>query len=181
VNHEPLPPYVWVLETEANARASSECGFTRAVSTAATIRWAQGPDGSVAIVARRRRCDGGYAPQPRASRSGAFRRAGATGRPVALRQDHTPLVRPRSRGHLSNVKHYRHAKTVTDYNEFEGRSHYSVIGAKVGRKSPTRFWSGPRSTPRCARRTERAQGAATTTAEANRERAMHERAVGKLC
>ena len=28
----------------------------------------------------------------------------------------------------SNVKHYRHAKSVTDYKEFEGRSHYSVIG-----------------------------------------------------
>jgi pimeloyl-ACP methyl ester carboxylesterase len=28
----------------------------------------------------------------------------------------------------SNVKHYRHARTVTDYKEFEGRSHYSVIG-----------------------------------------------------
>jgi pimeloyl-ACP methyl ester carboxylesterase len=28
----------------------------------------------------------------------------------------------------SNVKHYRHAKSVTDYEEFPGRSHYSVIG-----------------------------------------------------
>jgi pimeloyl-ACP methyl ester carboxylesterase len=28
----------------------------------------------------------------------------------------------------SNVKHYRHAKSVTDYKEFPGRSHYSVIG-----------------------------------------------------
>ncbi len=28
----------------------------------------------------------------------------------------------------SNVKHYRHARSVTDYKEFEGRSHYSVIG-----------------------------------------------------
>ena len=28
----------------------------------------------------------------------------------------------------SNVKHYRHARTVTAYKEFEGRSHYSVIG-----------------------------------------------------
>ncbi len=28
----------------------------------------------------------------------------------------------------SNVKHYRHARTVTDYKEFGGRSHYSVIG-----------------------------------------------------
>ena len=27
----------------------------------------------------------------------------------------------------SNVKHYRHAKSVTDYKEFEGRSHY-IIG-----------------------------------------------------
>jgi pimeloyl-ACP methyl ester carboxylesterase len=26
----------------------------------------------------------------------------------------------------SNVKHYRHAKTVTDYKEFAGRSHYTV-------------------------------------------------------
>ncbi len=24
------------------------------------------------------------------------------------------------------VEHYRHAKTVTDYKEFEGRSHYIV-------------------------------------------------------
>jgi pimeloyl-ACP methyl ester carboxylesterase len=30
----------------------------------------------------------------------------------------------------SNVKHYRHAKSPTDYKEFEGRSHYSVIGAE---------------------------------------------------
>src|SRR5918995_7059944 len=30
----------------------------------------------------------------------------------------------------SNVKHYRHANTVTDYKEFEGRSHYSVIGGE---------------------------------------------------
>ena len=30
----------------------------------------------------------------------------------------------------SNAKHYRHAKTVTDYKEFEGRSHYSVIGGE---------------------------------------------------
>ena len=28
----------------------------------------------------------------------------------------------------SNVKHYRHTKSVTDYKEFPGRSHYSVIG-----------------------------------------------------
>jgi hypothetical protein len=28
----------------------------------------------------------------------------------------------------SNVKHYRHAKSITDYKEFEGLSHYSVIG-----------------------------------------------------
>jgi pimeloyl-ACP methyl ester carboxylesterase len=28
----------------------------------------------------------------------------------------------------SNVKHYRHAKSITDYKEFAGRSHYSVIG-----------------------------------------------------
>jgi pimeloyl-ACP methyl ester carboxylesterase len=28
----------------------------------------------------------------------------------------------------SNAKHYRHAKSVTDYKEFEGRSHYDVIG-----------------------------------------------------
>ena len=28
----------------------------------------------------------------------------------------------------SNVKHYRHTRSVTDYKEFEGRSHYSVIG-----------------------------------------------------
>jgi pimeloyl-ACP methyl ester carboxylesterase len=26
----------------------------------------------------------------------------------------------------SNVKHYRHAKSITDYKEFEGRSHYTV-------------------------------------------------------
>jgi hypothetical protein len=26
----------------------------------------------------------------------------------------------------SNVKHYRHAKTVTDYHEFPGRSYYTV-------------------------------------------------------
>ena len=30
----------------------------------------------------------------------------------------------------SNVKHYRHAKTITDYKEFPGRSHYSVIGGE---------------------------------------------------
>jgi pimeloyl-ACP methyl ester carboxylesterase len=30
----------------------------------------------------------------------------------------------------SNVKHYRYAKSVTDYKEFEGRSHYSVIGGE---------------------------------------------------
>ena len=30
----------------------------------------------------------------------------------------------------SNVKHYRHAKSPTDYKEFEGRSHYSVIGER---------------------------------------------------
>jgi pimeloyl-ACP methyl ester carboxylesterase len=30
----------------------------------------------------------------------------------------------------SNVKHYRHARSVTDYKEFEGRSHYSVIGGE---------------------------------------------------
>jgi pimeloyl-ACP methyl ester carboxylesterase len=30
----------------------------------------------------------------------------------------------------SNAKHYRHAKTLTDYKEFEGRSHYSVIGGE---------------------------------------------------
>ena len=28
----------------------------------------------------------------------------------------------------SNVKHYRYAKSPTEYKEFEGRSHYSVIG-----------------------------------------------------
>jgi len=28
----------------------------------------------------------------------------------------------------SNVKHYRHARSVTHYKEFPGRSHYSVIG-----------------------------------------------------
>jgi pimeloyl-ACP methyl ester carboxylesterase len=28
----------------------------------------------------------------------------------------------------SNTKHYRHAKSPTEYKEFEGRSHYSVIG-----------------------------------------------------
>jgi hypothetical protein len=26
----------------------------------------------------------------------------------------------------SNVKHYRHVNTVTDYKEFPGRSHYTV-------------------------------------------------------
>jgi pimeloyl-ACP methyl ester carboxylesterase len=30
----------------------------------------------------------------------------------------------------SNVKHYRYAKSSTDYKEFEGRSHYSVIGGE---------------------------------------------------
>src|SRR5829696_1518785 len=30
----------------------------------------------------------------------------------------------------SNVKHYRHAKSPTDYKEFEGRSPYSVIGGE---------------------------------------------------
>ena len=30
----------------------------------------------------------------------------------------------------SNVKHYSHAKSPTDYKEFEGRSHYSVIGGE---------------------------------------------------
>jgi pimeloyl-ACP methyl ester carboxylesterase len=30
----------------------------------------------------------------------------------------------------SNVKHYRHAKSITDYKEFEGCSHYSVIGGE---------------------------------------------------
>jgi pimeloyl-ACP methyl ester carboxylesterase len=30
----------------------------------------------------------------------------------------------------SNAKHYRHAKSVTDYKEFPGRSHYSVIGGE---------------------------------------------------
>jgi pimeloyl-ACP methyl ester carboxylesterase len=30
----------------------------------------------------------------------------------------------------SNAKHYRHAKAVTDYKEFEGRSHYTVIGGE---------------------------------------------------
>jgi pimeloyl-ACP methyl ester carboxylesterase len=30
----------------------------------------------------------------------------------------------------SNVKHYRHAKSPTDYKEFEGCSHYSVIGGE---------------------------------------------------
>jgi alpha-beta hydrolase superfamily lysophospholipase len=30
----------------------------------------------------------------------------------------------------SNVKHYRHAESPTDYKEFEGRSHYSVIGGE---------------------------------------------------
>jgi pimeloyl-ACP methyl ester carboxylesterase len=29
-----------------------------------------------------------------------------------------------------NVKHYRHAKSPTDYREFEGRSYYSVIGGE---------------------------------------------------
>ena len=30
----------------------------------------------------------------------------------------------------SNAKHYRHAKSPTDYREFEGRSHYSVIAGE---------------------------------------------------
>src|SRR3712207_5508031 len=30
----------------------------------------------------------------------------------------------------SNAKHYRHAKSPTDYREFEGRSHYGVIGGE---------------------------------------------------
>ena len=30
----------------------------------------------------------------------------------------------------SNTKHYRHAKSPTEYKEFEGRSHYSVIGGE---------------------------------------------------
>ena len=30
----------------------------------------------------------------------------------------------------SNVKHYRHAKSPTDHKEFEGRSHYTVIGGE---------------------------------------------------
>lgn len=30
----------------------------------------------------------------------------------------------------SNAKHYRHAKSPTDYKEFEGRSHYSVIAGE---------------------------------------------------
>jgi pimeloyl-ACP methyl ester carboxylesterase len=30
----------------------------------------------------------------------------------------------------SNAKHYRHAKSPTDYKEFEGRSHYSMIGGE---------------------------------------------------
>jgi pimeloyl-ACP methyl ester carboxylesterase len=30
----------------------------------------------------------------------------------------------------SNVKHYRHTMSPTDYKEFEGRSHYSVIGGE---------------------------------------------------
>ena len=30
----------------------------------------------------------------------------------------------------SNAKHYRHAKSPTDYKEFECRSHYSVIGGE---------------------------------------------------
>jgi pimeloyl-ACP methyl ester carboxylesterase len=32
----------------------------------------------------------------------------------------------------SNVKHYRHTKSVTDYKEFPGRSHFSVIGGEGG-------------------------------------------------
>jgi pimeloyl-ACP methyl ester carboxylesterase len=30
----------------------------------------------------------------------------------------------------ANAKHYRHAKSPTEYKEFEGRSHYSVIGGE---------------------------------------------------
>jgi hypothetical protein len=30
----------------------------------------------------------------------------------------------------SNVKHYRLVKSGTDHKEFEGRSHYSVIGGE---------------------------------------------------
>jgi pimeloyl-ACP methyl ester carboxylesterase len=33
-------------------------------------------------------------------------------------------------GNQSNVKHYRHAKSPTDYKEYPGRSHYSVIGGE---------------------------------------------------
>jgi pimeloyl-ACP methyl ester carboxylesterase len=34
----------------------------------------------------------------------------------------------------SNAKHYRHAKSPTDYKEFEWRSHYIVIGARAGKR-----------------------------------------------
>ena len=30
----------------------------------------------------------------------------------------------------SNAKHYRHTRSITDYKEFPGRSHYSVIGGE---------------------------------------------------
>jgi len=30
----------------------------------------------------------------------------------------------------SNVKHYRHTRSITEYKEFEGRSHYGVIGGE---------------------------------------------------
>jgi pimeloyl-ACP methyl ester carboxylesterase len=30
----------------------------------------------------------------------------------------------------SNVKHYRHAKSPTDYKEFPGHSHYSIVGGE---------------------------------------------------
>jgi pimeloyl-ACP methyl ester carboxylesterase len=30
----------------------------------------------------------------------------------------------------SNVKHYHHTRAVTDYKEFPGRSHFSIIGGE---------------------------------------------------
>ena len=41
----------------------------------------------------------------------------------------------------SNVKHYRHTNSVTDYKEFAGRSHYTV-GQDDGRRSLTTPSSG---------------------------------------
>jgi hypothetical protein len=59
----------------------------------------------------------------------------------------------------SNAKHYRHAKSPTDYKEFEGRSHYSVIGGEGWRRLQTTRLSGPRRTLWLARGPKRSQQA----------------------